>query len=86
MTKIKNVDNYNFKDVEQLGFWYIVHGSINWYKSFGMVLTISIKAEYMNTQELAILSGNRETHTYVYQKIYMRKFIATHFVMDKYWN
>lgn len=49
-----------------------------------MVLTISIKAEYMNTQELAILSGNRETHTYVYQKIYMRKFIATHFVMDKY--
>lgn len=72
--------------MEQLELWHIVHGSINGYKSFGMVLTVSIKAEYINTYELAILFDYKETHTYVYQKIYMRKFIVTHVVMDKYWN
>lgn len=76
MAIIQKADNSKSNNVELLEIRHTAHGSINWYKNFGKVLEVSIKAEYRNTYESAILFDYRETHTYVHQKTYVRKFIA----------
>lgn len=46
MTKIQKADNCKSTNMELLEVWYTDHGTSNWYKNFGKVLAVSIKAEY----------------------------------------